>query len=584
MAKIKSNAEKIMEEIMDDSELSRMVEDPVTFSRAMLDKNPRWYQQKILEDGHNRKICRWGRRAGKTFSMVLHMIWYAFTHENSKQLVVGPYGIQVDEIFDELRALIRESSLLESSIARSVQSPQRLQFGNGAIILGLSAGTSSGKGGSSIRGQGADWVYLDEADYLNQDDINSIMGTQLEDMDNIGVWAVSTPTGARDIFWQWCIDASKQVSITDKDRFLNRGKKSPEKFEEVVKKDDGNGWIQYHYPSWVNPKWDDEMETELKALFSAQGYIHEVEAQFGDETTGVYNKDAIDDSKYSYTYKDMRNRKELPDTIRIIGVDWDKYGAATQIVVSEYDEEKRKIRVVERVEIPSTEFTFDNAIKKIIKLNQHWNPQYIYIDKGYGEYQAETLKKKIGKKKVKPIAFNSKLEVVDPTDKTVDKKEAKHFMVTQAAILLERGQLMLSKNDKLLYKQMESYRVVRKTTSGKPVYTSENEHAHDAFVLTILGFNQEYPEIAKLLEKRRKANISRKVKKKLQSVKEKIAFSKIRSETNSRRKDDDLKGEPDYVKHMKSIEYGKLEKIARREKSSIGARGTSNGPPGRTQL
>jgi replicative DNA helicase len=40
-----------------------------------------------------------------------------------------------------------------------------------------------------------------------------------------------------------------------------------------------------------------------------------------------------------------------------------------------------------RSEIPRTEFTYDNAIKNIIRLNEIYDFDYIYVDAGHGKLQ-----------------------------------------------------------------------------------------------------------------------------------------------------------------------------------------------------
>lgn len=103
-------------------------------------------------------------------------------------------------------------------------------------------------------------------------------------------------------------------------------------------------------------------------------------------------------------------------------------------------------------------------------------------------------------KKVKGIQFSQKIEIRDPGNKTVDAKDAKDFMINQTAILLDRDRFVLSPFDDILWKQMMNYQVVRISQAGRPQYTSENEHALDAFMLTILGFTIEFPNITKILE------------------------------------------------------------------------------------
>lgn len=146
-------------------------------------------------------------------------------------------------------------------------------------------------------------------------------------------------------------------------------------------------------------------------------------------------------------------------------------------------------------------------MKKIIELNAIYDPKFVYVDRGFGEYQIEMLhlhgreNPETGlDKKVKGIQFSQKIEIRDPGNRTVDPKDAKDFMINQTAILLDRDKIVLSPFDDMVWKQMMDYQVVRISQSGKPQYTSENEHALDAFMLTILGFTIEFPNITKILE------------------------------------------------------------------------------------
>jgi hypothetical protein len=340
--------------------------------------------------------------------------------------------------------------------------------------------------------------------------IDAVTAIALEDPKRIGIWCSSTPTGKRDFFYEICTNPD-------------------------------TGYKAYHFPSMVNPDWDEMMEAELRATMTEQGYIHEVLAEFGEETVGVFNKDAVERAKsqYLYSYRQLNayeiemykkqgydvdkivyfgpytRKNPAPSAIRIIGVDWDKFNEATQIVITEFDELLKKFRVANRVEIPRGEFTYDNAVRKIIELNEIYDPKFIYVDAGHGEYQIEMLHKyglehpESGlKHKVKRIQFSQSIEIRDPATREIDKKDAKNFMVNQTSILLERGQIVLSPFDDMIWKQMMDYQVVRITQNGRPIYTSENEHALDAFMLTILGFTLEFPNITKILEE---VHIARKV-------------------------------------------------------------------------
>lgn len=542
-----SDLNQLLKKIAEDEELSKAFTDIAYFARIMLDVELRWYQKLILKVKSDNKVIRAGRRIGKTFSMIVKVLFEAITNDDKDILIVAPLGIQVTELFQELRSFIDQNHILSQMLTRSVKSPHTLEFVNGSRILGLSAGSSSGSSAKSVRGQGADLIILDECDFLNESDLNSIMGTQLGNIENVEIWSASTPTGARSMFYRWCNRAKVTYTVNNHEDL---------KPIKEVRKHDANEWVQFHFPSQVNPNWGEDSEKKVRDEFTELGYIHEVLAGFGDTEAGVYKNEFIDESAADYTYKKYRTRKILPNTPRIIGVDWDKT-VPTQIVVSEFNPEHQKIQIIDRVEIEPSEFTFDNAVNKIIDLNNRYKPNYIYVDRGHGEYQTETLQKKLGKK-VKGLSFSQKLEYKDPFTNEKDKKEVDHFMVTQTSILLERDQLMFSKYDQHFLDELRNFRILRYTSTGKPIYNDDNEHAHDAFALTVLAFNQEYPDLADLLVTFKPANNFEFVDKKITDVSNLLANKKEQSKNKynfNNKQAEEMEDEPHYVKHMKSIEF-----------------------------
>ena len=150
------------------------------------------------------------------------------------------------------------------------------------------------------------------------------------------------------------------------------------------------------------------------------------------------------------------------------------------------------------------EFTYSNAIREIVRINAEFNPAFIYADRGHGEYQIEALHK-YGEmhpetgldKKVRGISFSDRIRIPDPVTKEIDNKDIKPFMVNQAVLLLENGRLALPTNDRLIMDQMLDYYEERRTPTGRPVYSSENDHALDAFMLSLLAFTLEFTDIAK---------------------------------------------------------------------------------------
>ena len=96
----------------------------------------------------------------KTETMVIDMLWRAFTNKNYIVLIVTPYENQIALIFSRMLEIAQTSPLIKGAIVNSTKSPFKLVFDNGSRILGFTAGND----GSSIRGQKCDWLYLDEVD------------------------------------------------------------------------------------------------------------------------------------------------------------------------------------------------------------------------------------------------------------------------------------------------------------------------------------------------------------------------------------------------------------------------------------
>lgn len=243
--------------------------------------------------------------------------------------------------------------------------------------MGFTTGASSGQGAASIRGQRADWIFLDEIDYMAENDFSTVAMIAGERSD-IGITASSTPTGRRGTFYRMCTDKSF-------------------------------GYSHHYHPSMHNPNWNQQMEDQFRAELTQSQYDHEILAIFGTEEAGVFDKNKLDKAltfKY-YTYdklteNDKRkielsggnypdeyiyDRNNLPpyNPFRCMGVDFDKYQASSSIIILDFDVDIRKFKVIKRIEVPRGEYTLDNAVKMIIELNDIYKPSWIYVDRGYGK-------------------------------------------------------------------------------------------------------------------------------------------------------------------------------------------------------
>ena len=461
-----------------------IAKDPCRWAKHFLGAETRVYQTLILRDPALRKVLRAGRRLGKTFTMAIYLLHYSYTHRDGRSLVIAPMKTQVELIYQEINRLASKNTIVSNSITRKVTSPQfMIEFSNGSTIRFFTSGMRSGGKSDVARGQEAHIIVLDEMDYMHADDLDALyamLQKTAEDQPDKVLIGASTPTGRRERFWEWC----------KSDRFT-----------------------EYWYPSYCNPFFSKEQEDEFREQYSESGYRHEIEADWGEDSEGVYPRKYVDrafiEPSWSYIPEIQSARSFFT-----IGADWDKYGAGTNIVVLEacaenYEDERfrGKVRVAYREEIAKSEYTLTNGVNRLVDLNEIFQPKHIYIDRGYGEVQVELLRK-YGtenprsnlRDRVKGIGFGETIEIRDPYTKLPIKKEIKPYMVDNLTQYLEREAIVFPVSDEELYMQLISYVVVRTTQTGRPVFEaggSAVDHAHDALMLALLAITQNYGDFSK---------------------------------------------------------------------------------------
>lgn len=460
-----------------------IAKDPVMWAKHFLQVNPRVYQILILRDPSLRKVLRAGRRLGKTFTLAITLLHYSYTHKDGRCLVIAPMKTQVELIYQEIGRIAGKNEVVMNSITRKVSSPQfMMEFSNGSTIRFFTSGMRSGGKSDVARGQEAHVIVLDEMDYMHTDDLDALyamLQKTAEDQPDKMMIGASTPTGRREKFWEWC---------------------RSERFKE------------FWYPSYCNPYFSKEQEDEFREQYTEMGYRHEIEADWGEDSEGVYPRKFVDKAFISpaWTYDAQLTSAR---SFHVIGVDWDKYGAGTNIVIVEvcaenYEDERfrGKCRVVYREEIDKSEYTLTKAVDRIYQLNDIFKPKHIYVDRGYGEVQVELLHKygienpRSGlKEKVRGVSFAESVEVRDPYTKMLVKKEMKPFMVDNVRQFLEKERILFPETDEELYLQLISYIVIRTTQLGRPIFEASGtamDHAHDALMLALLAITQNYGEFS----------------------------------------------------------------------------------------
>lgn len=266
-----------------------------------------------------------------------------------------------------------------------------------------------------------------------------------------------------------------------------------------------------------NPHFDRGIEEEMRAEYTEMDYRHEIEADWGEDTEGVYPRKYVDIAFNQHGQNWAYEAVRIPsrDSIYLMGVDWDKFGAGVNIVIleicgPEHAEKvcQNKIRVCFREEVRKGEYTLLDAVDRIINLNAIFNPKWIYVDRGYGEAQLELLKKHgvnnpiTGlNKKVIGHTFSDSIEMPDPQTKMMVKKEIKPFMVNNLRQMLEEEIIVFPASDEDLYMQLISYVVRSISVYGRQTFEMAGkvpDHAHDALMLACLAYIVNYSDMMKL--------------------------------------------------------------------------------------
>tara|TARA_R110002020_G_scaffold268819_4_gene484156 strand:- start:35247 stop:37349 length:2103 start_codon:yes stop_codon:yes gene_type:complete len=478
---------------MEERKMHRILHDPVRWASHMLGWTARPYQKLAMRCTAKQMVHRWGRRSGKTEGTAVEILWYTLTnkivmgHDNKGNpiekgpatLIVTPFLSQIKLIFEKMEELMARNSDIQKSCVRFVKTPYyRMEFSNGAKISGFTTGSKSKGEGSVLRGQGANKIYLDEADYMEEGDYQAIMPILYEAEDR-SIVASSTPTGKRERYYKWCVD-------------------SP-------------AWKEFHYPSTARPDWDRIEEKVLDETSEAE-FMQEYMCEFTAQDVGVYQPNYVNTaiSRPPYKYGD---HKYNVANIYSMGIDWNS-NAGTEIVVIAMDR-SHQMWVVDARNVKKQGWTQLAAIEAVIDMNKMWMPKFIYADSGYGATSIELLQKYSLQQRVKDPAdpagriyealrkfeFGGKLEIRDPVTGQILKKPAKDFMVQNAVRRFEEGIVHIPSDEKVLYKQLLNYIVKGVNQAGLRIYGQNNksigDHRLDAFNLALVAYKLELSEFAK---------------------------------------------------------------------------------------
>lgn len=420
------------------------------------------------------KVVRMGRRTGKTYAMAVLILHKVLTNKNYRVLLVSPYAAQTEEVVENIKALC--SMLPENPIVSSKGSPIHVvTFNTGSVLKGFTASTDA----NSVRGQPGHLLVLDEVDDIPEKAMISIMGIKMDNKD-VEVWRSGTPKGELN---------------------LHHAEKDP-----TTK--------AFHYPSFVIPHYDDQLDAELREDLGEIGFVQETMAEFGLVSNGVFQTLFIQRAQQRAVF--VKAEDVLADRRRFIvtiGVDWNHDQVGTRIVVIAYDKMNPQFSIIEKEAVAIVGYTQQAAMEKIIHLNRKYNADHIFCDEGFGVTQIGDLKR-VGEAAagkvpqghpdlklldIQAVNFSSNTEIRDPVSGEMYKTPTKQFAVSNTVLMLERDMISLHpKEDNDIILQMKNY-IEKSRNKGKIVYSylskKIGDHDLDALMIGLYGYRKIYSSL-----------------------------------------------------------------------------------------
>ena len=296
-------------------------------------------QQKILNHPARFKIAACGRRWGKTVLGKTAILMQAL-QQNRRCWWLAPTKAMTDQIWRDLK-----NSLIHLPGVKTSETERRIDLPNGGMIAVRSAYNPD-----SLRGEGLDFVVLDEAAFINPRAWNEVVRPMLVTTRGRALF-LSTPNGRN---WVWD---------------LYRIGLNPEEDE----------WASFHFPTAANTLIEQEELENIRRLTPDHVWRTEYEAAFLSADNAVFR--AIDQAVAPAPYDNPQ-----PGHAYIAGIDWGRSNDYTAIAV--IDAANGKMVALDRFKNAS----WNLQRQRLVTIVQRWRPQIVWAEaNSIGEPNIEAL-------------------------------------------------------------------------------------------------------------------------------------------------------------------------------------------------
>ena len=474
-----------------DHELATTLASPVLWGQVYLenrDGSPRSYWPHQIQDllCEDRNIIHLdGRDIGKTINLSTDALHFAFTSVGGQGLIAAPHQGHLDTLIEEIEFQLDANPELMRSIAitkygklKIHRKPYfRIEFTNGSILYFRPAGAY----GEAFRSLHVERVWVDEGAWLTEQAWKALRQC-LKAGGRLRIY--STPNGLRDNTY-YRLTSSNQFKV-------------------------------FRWPSWLNPGWNAERESELLEFYGGRdsaGWQHEVAGEHGKPSYGAFNiehlnlcrqevleyqKIAIsgEDLRDCQTEEDMQGRLEMlmnlmPQTgVFWIGGDLGYTNDPTELMVFRESEvaERPVLRLVLRVHLEHVAYPL--IAQTIALLERFYTPTGIGVDNG-GNGLA-VVQELLTLDKYRPLALEGRLKGCDfggmttlaVRDGREVKKRTKELMTSLISGAFQRRELILPADDQEIEDQFTTHTYT--LNNGNIIYSKGNDHIIDAVRCALL--------------------------------------------------------------------------------------------------
>ena len=230
---------------------------------------PHAAQEKILMGMRKSTTIVAGRRFGKSKFAAAEMLYFSLTNRGTIQYVVSHSDDQARIIFNELKAFALQSRMVAPLIEHIKDFPfAQIRFTNGSEIHARSTGNNEGK---YLRGHKAHRIWVDEAAYVKESVIHTVISPMLADYADydIGGWLIkiSTPLGKNHFY---------------------------ESYAQGLRGEEG--CASFHFTSFDNPHISHSFIERERAKITDMQYRVEYLGEFVDDQVCVFRWDSINDA------------------------------------------------------------------------------------------------------------------------------------------------------------------------------------------------------------------------------------------------------------------------------------------------